>query len=635
MGLATNKLYTDVKNFQKLIFLIKCFVNILCYCHQNILNFIMKELITLFKEIYIHRELSVSKRFLPFTIFLTTGIFVAFIYQQQIFSGNLIPIIVFWIWILLLEVIFGLTTILLPHESDYLNNSKKLISESNWKAAEDLINKNFFIATPAFRIQHHLVKVDLYINKGLMLDALKILKRLSSKTLIGSEKNSVSLKKAWLFFDAGNYYESKIILKNIDKSKLLDDEYKIQHALLASKFAERNNDFRNAKVILEQLLNNNKLSNSNKAYIYYNLACLQETQSNINSAIGYYEKAWNYLKKDNHFYRIHNTANSLTLLYTRINENKKSYKILTEFEDLIDKDNPDQFLNFNNCKIQLARQLNDRKLLNQVYQNLSEFKIQSLTQAEALSIVVSELRMRFNDGVKFEDHLEKTMDQLYQSTILGLFKNIDAYIEVLGVIREAMRRANRPRSDLQIYYDWLIFQFVKQEEKLEVIQSKIPASLPFYQERWFKYKHVLIKAKFNLYPYGIPKKNIENLFETLTELKRISRDKDNLEAELKGLALILDEYIAYSDNFKQIKKDFGDLALRTLQEADELLQDNWQQPFLHKYKGHLSWYWYKIAENKNKSRYWMRKFDIKNLNLNHYAKWFQKQIEVTKKWLSN
>lgn len=595
----------------------------------------MPDLISLFKVIYTHRKLAFSRRFLPFTLVLGAGVVSVLFNHPWWFSGAVLPSLLILAWVVSLVGLFGWATRLLPFEAGRLKKIHQQIAQVDWKGAQQSLDKVYPLVTPVYSVRRHLLQACLLKQKGLMLEAHEILKNLSVKPLIIKERNLVNLAQAWLFLDVGNYRDAATTFYIINSSNLADAEEKVRYALLASRLAELDSDFKTAKAKLEQALDDTALDGTNKAFVYHNLARLEDAQGNLNTAFGYYDQAWCLLKTSGPFLQTSITADNMILLHARAGDAVKACKLLSEYESLVDVNNPSQLLEFNNCTVKLARQIGDRALLLQAYQSLADKIAPNLTKDEQLALLVSELRMHFNDYVDFEAHLVKTMRHLLNAKNLQLLHQLAAYKEVLGVLRQALTVIG-PRPDFLVYHGWISLQYIQQEASLDAQRAKIPASLPSYREQWLRFKLELIKVKFNLNPSGVPKQDIESLFATLTELKNIWSDKDNPAGEMNGLVLLLDEYVAYSEQLddKKFKKDFAGLARKTLEQTETLLQATWQQPAMHEYTAGLAWFWFKIASDKGKAKFWLEKFDSKKLSLNHFAHWYREQYTKTKAWLA-
>lgn len=523
---------------------------------------------------------------------------------------------------------------LLPCETRRIKKIDKQITQLNWEGAQKIANKSFLIITPSYNIRRDIIQVNLLKNRGLLFEAHAILKQLLLKPLLLKEQNIVNLTLAWLYYDAGNYRDARLILNSLNSSKLTNIDQKVHYFILESRLSEVNNDFRTAKAKLEQILDDAAINDKNKAIIFHDLARLEDTQGNLNTALDYYNEAWRLLKTSCDVPQINVTASNLTLLYARTGNAIKALKVLSEYENLIDKNNPYQLLELNNRTIELARQIGDRSLLLQAYQTSDELILPRLPQDERLNLLVSELRMRFCDRVNFEPHLVKTMWHLVNKKNLELLHQLIAYKEVLGILRQAISHTDS-RPDLIVYNGWITLQYIQQEASLDAQRTEIPPSLPSYREQLLMFKLELVKIKINLSLHAISKHDFESLFALLTELKNIWSDKDNTSGKMKGLILLLDEYIAYSEqlNDKRFKEDFASLAHTTLEQAEDLLQNTWQQHAMHEYTTGLAWFWLKIVNNREKAEFWLRIFEGKKLSLDHFQPWYRELYQKTKTWL--
>ncbi len=589
----------------------------------------------LYRELYTHRRLAFSRRFLPFTIALTAGVIVVLLCHSWCLSCEILPTALVLIWAASTFGLFWSASWTLWFETARLKQIRWHIVRLDFEAAQDSLKKKHRLAGPAYGIRHDLLKASLHDLIGLKVEAHDIVKRLLTRPLMEEERNSVKLAEAFLFHEAGNYRDAAAIFVVLEDSIFQDSSERVRYALLGSRLSEIQNDFKTAKARLEQALDDAAIEDTDKAFLYHNLARLEDTQGNQNTALGYYDQAWSLLKTSGHFLQISITAGNMILLHARAGDTARARMLLSEYEGLVNPDNPRQLLELNNCRIELARQIGDREMLLRAYQASGNEIAPKLTMDELSSLLVSELRMRFSDGVDFQSHLAKTMRHLANAQNSALSHQLRAFREGIGVLRQAVAIIG-PRPDLLSYCGWISLQYLAQEASLNSQRATIPATLPVYRQEWLMFKLELIKIKLGFYPSAIPQQDMESLFSTLNELLKIWSDKYNPVGEMNALMTLIDEYAALSEQLgdERFRLDFAGIARTALEQAEACLQENWQQPPMHEFTAGISWFWLRIAGDRDRAKIWLERFESKNLNLNHFQPWYRERYAQTRAWLA-
>jgi len=72
---------------------------------------------------------------------------------------------------------------------------------------------------------------------------------------------------------------------------------------------------------------------------------------------------------------------------------------------------------------------------------------------------------------------------------------------------------------------------------------------------------------------------------------------------------------------------------KQIEQAETLLEATWRHPAMYEFTAGLAYFWFKIANHKSKVEYWLKKFESKEPNLNHFAYWYREQYKNTKEWL--
>lgn len=583
-------------------------------------------------------RLAFSARFGALSVLTIAVLVYGLLLAIGVFDLPQLSIWVLLVWLGLMCLATAWVFVLFPSEKRWLVTMRKAID------ALDLENAKIHIAqvnaawplSPAFKVHFALLKAAYFREQSNALAAYEVLQSLKANALLPKELCRLDCALASLFLEQGDLKAVRKTLERLKTANCTTHEL-VRMLLLESRWRELSGDMAKAKELLEEGLAIPNLDKFSKATYLHQLALLESTQGNDQTALSYYHQAWSLLADTSHGIKVQplaNTASNLIFLHLRLGNTGEAQKVLADFTSKLNPHLPSQLILLHNVEIEFARQTGDRIRLLAIYAKAEQQIYPLLDAQEELAFVVLGLRMRWNDGVEFEAALIRTMQMLTERSHEDLRNVFHAYREVVGVLGQAIRRLGS-RADLLVYHGWIVMEWMRLQAQLDEDRNAVPAALPALRSEWLGLSLEGVKLRLNLFGRGLPKSEFDRLFALLAERKRIWADKENPFEQMQALVVIVDEYLAYSReiNDSQFKADFLAMATQALNAASALLKQHETHPAFTQYFIGMAYFYSQFELDKAQAKEWLDKFDAKGQSLNHYAVWLREHYQVAKAWV--
>lgn len=579
-------------------------------------------------------HITFSVRFGALSVLAVSVLFYGLVLGLGVFYLPLLPAWSFIVWLSLFVFAGVWAFAMFPREKRWINRMNLALDELDFARVKDLIQQVdlVFLASPNFELKFGLLKVRYFNEQGDVLEAFQLLQRIKTKALLPKELCRVECALTFLLLEQGNF---KAVRKSIVQLKSVgcEADEKARIFLLESRLLELSGNIALGKGLLEDGLVLPKIECLTKAVFLHQLALLETTQGNVQTALGYYNQAYSILVDFGHIKQMANTARNFIFLSLRLGDVVQAQSILAAFAEKINPNLAAQQILLHNMEIEFARQTGDRERLLCTYSKAEQI-LPLLDEQERFFFVVMGLPMHYNDDVDFETMLVKTMQVLVEGAPYDLRDVFHSYKTVLGVLRQAFTRLGA-RTDLLAYHGWIVMEWVRLQEYLDDEYHALPEALSALRSDWFDLSLEGVKLRLNLFGRGLPKTEFNKLFALLTERKRIWEDKENPCEQMQALVTIADEYLAYAKEIdgQQFKVDFFELVMKVLKEAKDLLQKNEAHPAFTQYFVGMAYFYSQFQLDRVQAKEWLVKFDAKGQSLNHYAGWFGEHYQVAKDWV--
>lgn len=593
----------------------------------------MKDLYTLLEKLYSHREYVISRRFFPLVV---ASVFAAI--ATVIGLGDLAPNPGFKTVVLLLAsaAIVGLwvsAAVVLPHERRWIKHAKEMIEDCDFEEAERSLSSPPPFIGFAARIKRLETLVYLKMEIGDLVAAYAGLLDTEQKTLLPDERFSLQQVRAFLMLKAGNYEAFGKVLGELPSEIPKSGSLRFRDALLKSHVHELKGQFSEAKTLLEEA---SEIAPEPKlvAVAFNNLARLEDMQGNDTNAQSYYERAWQVLRANPMPKLYPVVGHNLLIKYGRNNAVEKALNLLGEYRQLVSPGNTQQTLQFLNDQVHLARQLGNRSMLMDSYEDFKQILTQQVDKHQRLALMVSELRMRFNDGLPFSDQLNATVTLLGEIKDLKAEDRFQALRELLGVLKQCDARSDgKDFGDVQ---KRLIADLLAMEKEIDIQLRDTPPVLPIIRDVWYGHKLEICKLKIGLSAPKLARSDFTKMFDLLRQRQRVWADKCNPTGELDALIVICDEFVACAGPLgPQFASDFEPMAQQALKEAAQVLERYWPHPSVHRHALGVAYFCWRLANDRDGAERWLVRFDELGHSLTHYAKWFREWHAGVRGWLKS
>lgn len=550
------------------------------------------------------------------------------------FASLPLPVYALWLLATVLSALFAFA--MSPAERKLAKAIRLANQDLRRSDAEQLLqqaNTALFLL-PSAEITLGSLQAAFYKSQGDLLKAYKELKDLQKLPLLPKERTAIELDLMRLLYDSGNLKATQQQLTSLQKRKLSQAQQSQCHLTQAELYLIENK-LQAAKDLVESHYEEPNLSANIQVALLHTLGVIDTHLQNYESTMSAYRQAWEILKQQkNSFGQAEITIDNLALTYAKQGEPNKLQPFVQQLDALATPNNTDHQLALHNIKINLARQLNDRQALEQVYAEAEQNLLPLLQGEQRFFYTVMGLRMHFNDGVDFEKALQATQVAMLNKPAISTLNHLRVIKEISGILKQAIERIG-PRPDLMTFFSWLLFEFKRLEPELDSLQDQISPNLPGPKAEIIGLKIDSQKNAMFLMHAQPNKALFEKMFELLKEQKKLWQGMHNPLDQLQALVVILDEYIAYRNALpnSQFAADFKQLAFTSLEEAEVLLNDNQDNlAYSDKLIG-LAYTCYQLNTKKAQAKHWLETYEQSKQSTNHLAAWLRQHYQETKAWV--
>jgi|GEM_PF-5527306 len=573
-----------------------------------------------------YKKYITSKRFLPliFSLILTCVIFNfnKIIQGWFTWSGYLILLI-----IALISIVFSYcwAFYVFPWEKSFLSKKSKLVDDYEITKAENAIYDNYLFITYRSKLDWLFIKLKLCSISGQTKLHYETILEIEEHFLLPKEEQILLVKKTDFYRKYQNVRDLKQTIDKLEKYNcLLDHRDYVLYVINKSYEKELRGDITEAKKEVMELLK--QVNYGTKISIYNNIARLEEVTFNYNNAIHYYEKAEKELSTNPINNLFHIVLYNLVIINSKIKHYAKSIEWLNIYFKVIPKDNLNVLLEFYNTKVELARQLGDRKMLIDAYNEMDTNIEPYLDRDSWFNYFRTKLRMSFNDDINFDKNIIKAQDIFDELVNLDFPKNYFAIKEIfciLNIIFESGYTNNFKDLDKRT------LDFMNNIlPKIKEYRKNIP-DLAF-SEQWFWLNEIINLKKLS-FQNKANYDNFNEFFNSLKELTRNAKDNENIYYEVKSYMIICDEYVTYSKSLNEkFADDFRSFAEESLENAINIVEKNKSNPHFYEYFLTTAYYLKTIKNDTEEARKLLEIFDEKKINPNHYALWLRQYYNKLK-----
>jgi len=510
-------------------------------------------------------------------------------------------------------------------ETSAISNLANLVREGRYTEIDKRFPKRpFYIRGIPGRI-----KWDLLWAKKLMAgtppryrDAYEMYSKLLSFALFEEEENNIKLNQVLALFLLGDTDKAKSIFERA-KQKIDQDKY-YEILYLQSLFDERAGEFEKARQsLLSAVGEHDNVKDIQLARIYNNLGRMEKLLRNTTNTFHYYRKSAELALHFSEKYLIHIAYPNLIDTYLLNGDTKNAASFLDIYFNLIDKNNIDDLLRFNNYKLEYARQTKNKILM---LDTLTQGRIEILPKIsvqEQLAFEISELRIRRSSECGWYEKLLWVRHSLPEYFKLEFPARYLSLKEVFNILRDLAKMNNLgPFADL---FSQLLDFMGRSKDDIDQYVLELPDYCVDERCFWEKEKAFLRgiqradEPQINLIDF------YDCMFDHLHNIKNIQLQHGNPLPSIEADLNIADECMGVIQ------------AIRDITAIDYLRKNMWEHVDnacrdFEKFRRHpaSNEYIVRIARyalflgNKERAREYFDDFVQKKISIYHYATWIQK-----------
>lgn len=510
-------------------------------------------------------------------------------------------------------------------ETSVISHLSNLVREGRYTEIEKRFTKRpFYIRSISGRIEWDLLWAKKLIaqEQQRLRPAYEIYSELLSLPLFEKEKNNIRLKQVLVLLLLGDTNKAKSVF---ERTKKQIDQCKYYEVLfLQSLFDERAGEFEKARQsLLSAVGEHDNVKDIQLAKIYNNLGRMEEMLGNSTNILHYYRKSAELALHFKEKPLIHIAYPNLIDTYLLFGDNKNAVLFLGKYSDLIDKDNIDDLLRFNNYKLEYARQTKN-KILH--LDTLAQGRIQILPKISAqeqLVFEISELRIRWNSACGWDEKLFWVRHSLPEYFKLEFPARYLMVKEVFNILRDLAKTNNwGPFADL---FSQLLDFMGQSKDDIDQHVLELPDYCVDERCFWEKEKAFLRRIQRTDEPQINLIDFYDGMFDHLRNIKDIRLQHGNPLPAIEADLNIADECMGVAQEIRDtavityLRKNME----KHLDNACKDLEKFRQHPASNEYIVRIARYAFFLGDKERAMEYF-DDFVRSKISIYHYAVWIQK-----------
>ncbi len=529
-------------------------------------------------------------------------------------------------------------TWLLPHEKWRIKLVRKCLDNLEIEKAKKLLKKRMLINAEPFEIRSKLLLTECCLQEGGWVCAYNSLQEADGHYLLPGESAKLKELKALLYFNVDNRRDFQVLLedKQHDITNQIDSAGK---AILKSYWQEFQGNLSMAKAELENSMSEIQ-DYRGQILLYNNLARLEGFSDNFQEQLTYLSKAAKLLREKPIPLYFSIIYHNFSVNLAQAGRKAEAIQIMQDYYDAIDQKNIQQYLNFSNDYLILARELNDQDMIDKAHAHNEKLLSVALTKNQRVTLRVSNLRMIRNDHQPVPDYLEDIKILAQDVKSLSNAEQISALLEIIHDLQFEIKDslAGKSRTDIGLlddFYRTIVQRLLGFHSVIDNELQNIPPVLPAVREKWMRHRHTLLKLEIGL-PGGISGDNFKRMFDNLEEMARLLRDKSYEYGEVEAYMMICDEFVAYGQGLNgRFHQDFKHRAVNAYQKAEKILLKRLDRPEVQSQMIGMAFFSLKFGLDREAVSFWFSNASRRGIQLRHYAHWLRKQYQEVQTFLAD
>jgi hypothetical protein len=380
---------------------------------------------------------------------------------------------------------------------------------------------------------------------------------------------------------------------------------------------------------LEKALHLQDKDDSLKCPIYNNIAVNAHARGNHTDTVHFYSKAVEILVKHPSFNMKHTVIPNMIDIYLLDGESSKAKTLFEDYQAMIDFNNIDDVLMWDNYRLVYYRQRHDMESLKKTLDDGSSRFSSKLTPEEQLAFRISELRMRWNNKIEWEKTLSDVCQHLDEYFALPFPSSFLAAKELFFVMKGLEEQQN-PLLNQSCLSNLLAF-LRKSAPELDKHLQSLPDEFVNERFNFTKDKAWLLQILFNPHEQNDRDYTImlDKKLALLNDLVDIQQKEGNAINAIDARLCISDEALSQvfspftsgfftRPQFYEYRQKLLDLAKKQMDIVCEELGKFGLDTSVLAFKIRLAYYFTHFKEIE-KSRRLYTDFEDSGISINHFA----------------
>jgi len=471
------------------------------------------------------------------------------------------------------------------------------------EAQKQLEQSKWLFITPLEKLHLKLIEAELIAIRSGPRKAYESLIAIDETPLFENERHLLRIRRATYAMQLNNPKQVRLLIERVSP---FDDDTALEKAYLWGWYLEKQGRLQEASESLHEALLNHPNPSDKQILckINNNLGRLRKFEESVSSSLKYYETAAKIASEMSYKGMLHVSYQNVTHSYGLLEQFDLAELWLQKYGGYIDRDDPQDLLEWFNVLLEYHRQRRD---INAVVQTMREHREQltkTLTEKELLFFDISELRILVNSNIHYMDQLflaQSRYEQYLQMELHGRY-------HVLKEIHMATQRACD--SGLRALFGNFHLQVTRD---LTSMQNEIHEHYVLLPEYCVDESCYWIKELATLEKLGCNGGNFDRLVQTLNDVKKRYLEFENRIDALSINLDICDEAIYRKDHV--VVKEY-------LQKTLDELKTFQGHPIEDDCFIRIAHYAYKLKDRQTAKQY-LEKFNEKGISIYHYADWIQ------------
>lgn len=452
-------------------------------------------------------------------------------------------------------------------------------------------------------------------------EAYEVYYKLLKFPLFEDEEQNIRLKQALVLLLLGDTNKAKPIFERTRQKVDQGKYYECLH--LQSLFDEREGEFEKARQnLLSAVSEHDDVKDLQLAIIYNNLGRMDKVTGNMTNVLHYYRKSAEYARHFKETHLIHVVYPNIIDTYLLLRDRKNAGLFLDTYAGLIDEDNIDDRLQFNNYMLAYARQTENRALFLETLVKGRVKILPAILATERLCFEASELRIRWSHQCGWDEKLFWMRNYLPKYLELEFPLRYHVIKEIFNILYDLAKKNSL--GPFEGMFSELLDFMGRSKTDIDRYLLELPDYCVDERCSWEKEKAFLRKVQRKDEPQANLIDYCEGVFEHLSNIKDIQLQHGNPLAAVEADLNIAEECMGIAKEVREraITVYLRKVMQKHLDNACKDLEKFRHHPASNEYTVRIARYAL-FLDDRERAKEYFDDFIQSKISIYHYALWVQ------------